>query len=117
MKINDIIKQEEKIKETINKLKEEIFSHVQGSEFPNVKKISSNIVIVKASNLVNNIWSPEFYIPAIQAEYIEKALSTITTGTAFIKRVTEMVEQKGVKINYRFHPFHPVVIEILKKYI
>ena len=50
-------------------------------------------------------------------EYIEKALSTITTGTAFIKKVTEMVEQKGVKINYHFHPFHPVVIEILKKYI
>jgi hypothetical protein len=56
-------------------------------------------------------------IPATQAKYIEQALSTITTGTAFIKKVKEMVEQKGVKINYHFRPFHPVVIEILKKYI
>ena len=117
MKINEIIEQEKKIKETIDKLKEEIFSHVQKSDFPNVKKISSNIVVVNSSNLVNNIWSPEYYIPATQAKYIEQALSTITTGTAFIKKVTEMVEQKGVKINYHFHPFHPVVIEILKKYI
>ena len=112
-----IIKQEEKIKETINKLKEEIFSHVQKSEFPNIKKLSSNIVIVKSSNLVNNNWSPEFYIPAIQAKYIEQALDTITTGTAFIKKVTEMVERKGVTIKSNFHPFHPVVIEVLKKYI
>lgn len=117
MKIENIIKQEEKIKETINKLKKEIYSLVQKSEFPNVKKISSNIVIVKASNLVNNIWSPEFYIPVTQAKYIEQALDNITTGTTFIKKLTEMVEQKGVKINYHFHPFHPVVIEILKKYI
>ena len=117
MKINEIIEQEEEIKKTIDKLKAEIFSHVQKSEFPNVKKISSNIVIVKSSNLVNNIWSPEYYIPATQAKYIEQALDKITTGTAFIKKVTEMVEQKGVKINYHFHPFHPVVIEILKKYI
>lgn len=117
MKINEIIEQEEKIKETIDKLKEEIFSHVQKSEFPNIKKLSSNIVIVKSSNLVNNIWSPEYYIPATQAKYIEQALDRITTGTAFIKKVTEMVEQKGVKINYHFHPFHPVVIKILKKYI
>ena len=117
MKINEIIEQEEKIKKTIDKLKAEIFSHVQKSDFPNVEKLSSNIVIVKSSNLVNNIWSPEYYIPATQAKYIEQALSTITTGTAFIKKVTEMVEQKGVKINYHFHPFHPVVIEVLKKYI
>ena len=105
MKINKIIEQEEKIKETINKLKKEIYSHVQESEFPNVKKISSNICIVKFSELVNNIWSPEYYIPTTQAKYIEQALDKITTGTAFIKKVTEMVEQKGVKINYHFHPF------------
>lgn len=117
MKIDEIIKQEEKIKETIDKLKKEIFSHVQKSDFPDVKKISSNISIVKFSELVNNIWSPEYYIPATQAKYIEQALSTITTGTAFIKKVTEMVERKGVKINCYFHPFHPVVIEVLKKYI
>ena len=117
MKIDEIIKQEEKIKETIDKLKKEIFLHVQKSDFPNVKVISSNISIVKFSELANNIWSPEYYIPTTQAKYIEQALSTITTGTAFIKKVTEMVEQKGVKINYHFHPFHPVIIEILKKYI
>ena len=117
MKIEDIIKQEKEIKDTINKLKEEIYLHVQKSNIPNVKKISSNICVVNFSELVTNIWSPEYYIPAIQAKYIEQALSTITTGTAFVKKVNEMVEQKGVKINYHFHPFHPVVIKLLKKYI
>ena len=117
MKIDEIIKQEEKIKETIDKLKKEISSHVQKSDFPDVKVISSNISIVKFSELVNNIWSPEYYIPATQAKYIEQVLDTITTGTAFIKKVKEMVEQKGVKIKSTFHPFHPVVIETLKKYI
>ena len=117
MKIDEIIKQEEKIKETIDKLKKEIFSHVQKSDCPDIRIISSNISIVKSSELINNIWSPEYYIPTTQAKYIEQALDTITTGTAFIKKVKEMVEQKGVKIKSTFYPFHPVVIEILKKYI
>ena len=43
MKLNEIIEQEKKVKETIDKLKKEIFSHVQKSEFPDVRIISSNI--------------------------------------------------------------------------
>ncbi len=117
MKIEDIIKQEKEIKETINKLKEEIYLHVQKSNIPNVKKISSNICVVNFSELVTNIWSPEYYIPAIQAKYIEQVLDTITTGTAFINKITEMINRKGVTIKSKFYPFHPVVIEILKKNI
>lgn len=117
MKLNEIIEQEKRVKETINSLKAEINQHVHNSEFPNITKISDNIVTVKLSNLINTTWSPEMYIPAIQAKYIEQALETITTGTSFIKKVSEMVEQKGVKIKSTFHPLHPVVIDILKKYL
>ena len=68
------------------------------------------------SMLSHNIWSPEYYIPGVQAEYVKKALNNINTAHSFVKKIEEMIEKGGVKIGPNLHRFNDTTISILKKH-
>ena len=56
-------------KRDFEQLKKEIIDKLNNTTYPNVKVISSNIVIINSSYLSES-WLPEYHIPGKQAELI-----------------------------------------------
>lgn len=116
MKLNEILKVEASVATMINDLKNQIVNEVAETPLANVTVLSKNTVSVKMSMLSHNVWSPEYYIPGVQAEYVKKALNNITTAHSFVKKIEEMIEKSGVKIGPNLHRFNDTTISILKKH-
>lgn len=115
--LQDIIEQEKSVAAMIQQLKQDIINTVENMEIPGVKRISPIVAIVKFSQIKNSVWSPEYYIAEIQAKYIEQALSNITTASAFIKKLSEIIEKKQVKISGNTYAINDTTISVLKKYV
>lgn len=116
MNINDVLEMEKSVEKMISQLKEQIIKEIEETPLKDVKPIASNIVVIRLSQIQNNIWSPEYYIPSVQAQYVDAALSNISTAHSFMKKVDEMIEKRGVKIGVNFHRLNDATISILKKY-
>lgn len=116
MNLNKILEVEKSVTAMVCDLKEQIVKEVSETPLKDVKPIAKNIVIVTLSCLQHNIWTPEYYIPSIQADYIRKVLDNISTAHSFVKKMEEMIEKRGVKIGANFHRFNDRTVSILEKY-
>lgn len=116
MNLNKILEVEKSVATMVRDLKEQIAKEIAETPLKNVKPIAENIVIVRLSCLQHNIWSPEYYIPSVQADYVRKALDSVTTAHSFVKKMEEMIEKRGVKIGVNFHKFNDKTVSILEKY-
>lgn len=116
MNLNKILEVEKSVATMVCDLKEQIVKEVSETPLKDVKPVAENIVIVRLSCLQHNIWTPEYYIPSVQADYILKALDGISTAHSFVKKMEEMIEKRGVKIGMNFHRFNDQTVSILEKY-
>lgn len=117
MDLKEIINAEKSIAKMIDDLKEKITTEIEATPFlKNVKPIAQNIVIVKLSYLQNSVWTPEYYIPAVQANYVRKSLDGVSTAHSFVKKMKEMIERRGTTINGQFYRFNDTTVSILKRY-
>lgn len=116
MSLNRILEVEKSVATMVRDLKEQIAKEIAETPLKDVKPIAENIVIVRLSCLQHNIWSPEYYIPSVQADYVRKTLDSVTTAHSFVKKMEEMIEKRGVKIGVNFHRFNDKTVSILEKY-
>lgn len=116
MNLNRILEVENSVATMVRDLKEQITKEIAETPLKDVKPIAENIVIVRLSCLQHNVWSPEYYIPSVQADYVRKALDSVTTAHSFVKKMEEMIEKRGVKIGVNFHRFNDKTVSILEKY-
>ncbi len=116
MNLNKILEAEKSITAMVCDLKEQIVKEVSEMPLKDIKPIAKNIVIITLSCLQHNVWTPEYYIPSIQAGYIRKVLDNISTAHSFVRKMEEMIEKRGVKIGANFHRFNDQTISILEKY-
>lgn len=116
MNLNKILEVEKSVATMVCDLKEQIVKEIAETPLKDVKPIAENIVVVRLSCLQHNVWSPEYYIPSIQADYVRKALDGVSTAHSFVKKMEEMIEKRGVKIGVNFHRFNDKTVSILEKY-
>lgn len=116
MNLNEILEAEKSVATMVRDLKKQIAKEIAETPLKDVKPIAENIVIVRLSCLQHNIWSPEYYIPSVQADYVRKTLDSVTTAHSFVKKMEEMIEKRGVKIGVNFHRFNDKTVSILEKY-
>lgn len=116
MSLNETLEVEKSVATMVRDLKEQIAKEIAETPLKDVKPIAENIVIVRLSCLQHNIWSPEYYIPSVQADYVRKALDSVTTAHSFVKKMEKMIEKRGVKIGVNFHSFNDKTVSILEKY-
>lgn len=114
--LNRILEVENSVATMVRDLKEQITKEIAETPLKDVKPIAENIVIVRLSCLQRNVWSPEYYIPSAQADYVRKALDGVSTAHSFVKKMEEMIEKRGVKIGVNFHRFNDKTVSILEKY-
>lgn len=115
MNLNEILEIEKSVTNRIHDLKEKMVKEI--AEAPGVfKPISKNIVVVKFSDLQHNVWTPEYYIPSAQADYVRQVLDSVTTVHSFVKKMEEMIEKRGIKIGINFHRLNDETVSILEKY-
>jgi hypothetical protein len=115
MNLNKILEVEKSVATMIRDTKEQIAKEITETPLNGVKPIAENIVIVKLSCLQHNVWSPEYYIPSMQADYVRKVLDSVTTAHSFVEKMEKMIEKRGVKIGVNFHRFNDKTISILEK--
>ena len=115
--LQDIIEQEKSVAAMIQQLKKDIVDSVANTPIQGVKRIGRNIAIVKFSQIQNSVWNAEYYIAENQANYIEQALNGVTTASSFVKRLSEIIEKKQVRINGNNFYINNTTISVLEKYI
>lgn len=115
--LKDIIAQENRVAEMIASVKDSIRMDLTGSKLPQAMPDGSMMVTINLSQLERGILSPEYYIPEVQAKYVDDALKSVSTASSFVKKLSEMVERKGVLIGFNFYPLNSNTIRILKKYL
>lgn len=115
--LKNVLEMEKQIKEMVQHIKNEIVGETENTPIDGVKPLSKNMAVVSFSNLKNNIWTPEYYIPSAQAKYIEQALEHITTASAFVSKMEEIILNKKVKIGSNTYPINDTTIGVLKKYL
>ena len=114
--LKNIIELEKSITDMLQDLKMKIAYKIEHTPLNNVRVISSNIVVLKLSELQQNIWTSEYYMPSIQAKYVTQYLENAVTAHAFTKKIKDMITNKSVKINNNTHLLNDTTIEILQKY-
>lgn len=114
--LQEVLRIEKSISTMIEEIKEQICAEIAGTELPQVKRLNSFCVVVRLSQLEHNIWTPEYYIPNAQANYVRKALEKINTARTFTEKVKGMIENRNVKINQNVHYLNDTTVAILMKY-
>lgn len=114
--LSQVLKLEKSVAEMVQGVKQKLIAEIENTALSNVHQVSSYIVIVRLSKLQRNIWTPEYYLPTMQAKYVAHSLEGVTTAHAFIKKVSEMIEKRNVKIGCNVHPLNDTTILILQKY-
>lgn len=113
VKLGYLMEQEENLMNEIKNAVNLLVDEIKNTPLEGVQVVSPNICIVKLSALTK--WSPEYYLPTVQAGYIEQALQD-TTPREFYKKLLAIVDKKGVKISSNFYPLNPTTIKIINKY-
>ncbi len=114
--LKNIIALEESITDMLQDLKIRISYEIEHTPSNNAQVISSNIVVLKLSELQQDIWTSEYYMPSIQAKYITQYLENAVTVHAFVKKIKDMITNKSIKINNNTHLLNDTTIKILQKY-
>ena len=101
------------MKKEINSITKEI----ESTPLKGVKPINNLCFTVSLSTLKKeDVWSPEYYSPTIQATYVRQALEKNKTIASFVKTIKDMIETKYIKIGCNKHRLNGVTIAILKQY-
>lgn len=116
MNLNCILEAEESVANMVRDLKEQIVKEIAETPLKGVKPIAGNLIVIKLSSLQGNVWSPEYYMPTVQAGYVRNALEGISTAHSFVKKMGEMIKKRGVKIGVNIYSFNDATISILEKY-
>lgn len=121
-KILKIIAEEEKIRQEINTLKEEICLEIEARTMEGVTFVKSelNIAIIRfrtiqESNRMN--LSPDYYLPKSQAELVRRKLKSATYMKDFVAYITEMYQKKCVTIGHESYSLNPVTLSVLEEYM
>lgn len=115
--INDIINLEKSITAQLEQLKSDIVEEIKNTPVPGVNHIAPNICTIRFSQLQNNVWSAEYYLPDAQARHVQQAMFGIATVSAFLQKLREMVEKKRVRISGNTYPPNNTTLCILQKYL
>lgn len=121
MSVNSIKQDIQSIQVKIDELKEKIREKIKSlPENTRIKKISSNICIVKSSDL-GACWSPEYHMFSKQYELIlqqleEKSLEKILSKLRTMINSGHVVAKDQIYNSRKYsQPLHPQVIEYLKE--
>lgn len=119
MTLSEIMKAENERESSLQDIKLSLSKEIEEIKLDYVKTISSSpdVVIVKFSQLKNNIWSPEYYSQHKQAEYISKAIGKIETGNGLYEKLQEIINNKYAKIegDKNKYPINDETIKIIKE--
>lgn len=118
-KIVEVMELEKSIKAMIDNIVKEIESDIDNNPIDGYKPLGSNCFTVKFSTLnQHDVWSPEYYSPHKQAEYVRSYLEGASTATNFVNRITKLVNERQIKFSYgNVARLNDKTIEILEKYI
>lgn len=114
--LQDILRVERLISDLLKSIQNSIVNETENREYDGMKKINNSCCITKQSLLKNNIWSVEYYHPHAQAAHIAAALSGIKTATAFMDKLTNMIENRYIEIGKNKYHLNDTTISILIKY-
>lgn len=118
MTINEVLDIEKSISQMVESIKADIIREMKTQVNPNYKPINSLCGVVRFSALVKSeSWAPEYYIPDIQARFVESVLCSVETAHSLQNKLKELIEKKSVKYQNCVQKLNPVTIEVLKKYI
>lgn len=115
--LHEILKIEQSISNMIEDLKTQIIDDISGKPLDDVTTITKNICIVKLSKLRKDVWSPEYYLPYKQAEYVGHAIKDIPTIHSFISKISEIIKSEYVKIGQNKYRLNDATLSILQKYL
>lgn len=116
MNLQEILRIEESISDLLETARNDIIQEIDKTEIEGVERINNFCAVIKLSKLQNNVWSPEYYIPHIQASYVAVALAGIKTASSFVKKVEDMIENRRVKIGQNVHYLNDTTVSILIKH-
>lgn len=121
--ISEALRIEKQIACILTEIKQSVVQDIRASEPQGVNRITDNTCTVSFTSLARDakrrsvILSPEYYIPASQAKYVEKALSGVHTATDLAKRLASLIKDNKVTINGDACLLNETTISILKKYL
>lgn len=115
--INDIINLEKNITAQLEWLKSNIVQEIENTPVPGVNHIAPNICTIRFSQLQNNVWSAEYYLPDAQARHVQQALSGIAIISSFLQKLREKIEKKSVRISGNTYPLNNTTLCVLQKYL
>lgn len=115
--INDIINLEKSITAQLEWLKSNIVQEIENTPVPGVNHNAPNMFTIRFSQLQNNVWSAEYYLPNMQARHVQQAMSGIATVSAFLQKLREIIEKKSVRISGNTYPLNNTTLCILQKYV
>jgi hypothetical protein len=111
----NMVSVESKTQETLNRIRQKLTDDIARAKNNDVVQLAPNICIVRMSTLrQKDVWSPEYYLQASQADYVLRALNTAPTATAMVNRIRSMVEKASVTINGNAHRLNDDTLEYLK---
>ena len=114
--IASILEAERNANLVIEQEKQKIVSDIQNCDLKNVKSLAPNIVVVKLSQLQNNVWSPDYYIMEKQALYVRQFMSGAKTVTMLMERLKTMIDDGYVKIGTSRYRLNEKTIEIIRNH-
>lgn len=116
LNLKEILEVENNISTIIEKTVSKITAEVSKQTLTGVRALSSTCCVTNVSNLQHNIWTPEYYLPDIQAKYIAIAMLNIKTMSQLKEKLKNIIDARYIKINNTRHPLNNATIAVLEKY-
>lgn len=116
MNLQDILLVEKSINDWLQEVRNAIAKEINETEITGVKRINNFCAVIRFSDLQNNVWTPEYYMPYIQAVYVTTALESAKNAADFTKKIESMIAEKRVKIGQNIHYLNDTTVSILVKH-
>lgn len=118
---SELITLQKQISDMVRRIREDIIDDIQNGEPLGGVSVSRNkglqVVEVKLSTVVNNgmVLTPCYYIPAKQAELVERALANVSDPVVLRDKISSMVENKAVRFSEGTYSLNPRTLAILSQ--
>lgn len=121
MNINEVCSLEKQISELVAEIRNKIVDDVRSTQMEGVRHVSSSphVCVVKLSTISknNSILAPEYYLQDSQADLISQKLASITTASALMKTVQDIIDSRSVKIGANRHTLNPATLSVLQRFM
>lgn len=114
MNVKELIKAENEYLKKLQELKDKIINELQMIDNPNIKKITTNIFIVKKSDLNNN-WDPNYHLTDKQIKYIKIVIQRAHSLAELIHSIQTLQENGFVISNEDKIKLNPLMKQKLKE--